>query len=156
MDAGYTADVAKITSRGAILLGKYVVCDGFDDNREVGVITHIHKDHIGYLDRCISNYYHVLCTPPTREMLICLYGEWLERRRNLIPLPFNTTYTYKEEQITLYPTEHILGSCQALVIDEFGNSKTEGILPVKYNKTIVKYKIKNNKIVEPMVRMVLG
>ena len=33
-------------------------------------------------------------------------------------------------------------------IDEFGESKTEGILPVKYEEELVKYVVKNNRIVE--------
>ena len=33
-------------------------------------------------------------------------------------------------------------------IEEFGESKTEGIMPVRYDDELVKFKIKNNKIVE--------
>ena len=33
-------------------------------------------------------------------------------------------------------------------INEFGKSKTEGILPVRYNEELVKYVIKNNRIAE--------
>jgi hypothetical protein len=35
-----------ISSKGAILLGKYVVCDGFEWDREVAIFSHIHSNHI--------------------------------------------------------------------------------------------------------------
>jgi putative mRNA 3-end processing factor len=111
---------ANITSSGAILLGNYVVCDGFEWGREVAIVTHIHADHITYFERCLGSYEFIFCSSETKELLITLKGEWLGLRRNLIALPYKKPYLYKEERITLYPAKHILGSAQVLVEDKDG------------------------------------
>jgi len=111
---------ASITRQGAVLLGKYVVCDGFEWDREVAVVTHIHADHITHFERCLGYYDLIFCSPETKELLITLEGNWLRLRRNLISLPYENPYAYKEERITLYPARHILGSSQVLVEDQDG------------------------------------
>ena len=111
---------AGVTREGAVLLGKYVVCDGFDWDREVSIVTHIHADHMAHFEKCLGYYELILCSPETKELLITLEGDWLRLRRNLISLPFENPYAYKEESITLYPAKHILGSAQVLVENQDG------------------------------------
>jgi len=120
MDITSLEQKAGITPQGAVLLGKYVVCDGFDWDREVSVITHIHSDHIKHFETCLGYYNLIFCSPETKELLITLEGDWLRLRRNLIALPYDNPYTYKEERITLYPAKHILGSAQVLIEEEDG------------------------------------
>lgn len=117
-DIPFLEQKASITRQGAILLGKYVVCDGFHWDREVCIITHIHADHTAEFERSLGYYHAILCSSETKELLITLEGDWLRLRRNLIPLPYEKPYTYKEECITLCPARHMLGSAQVLVEDE--------------------------------------
>ncbi len=119
-DIAFLQRKASITSSGAILLGSHFVCDGFDWDREVAIVTHIHADHITHFERCLGVYDFIFCSPETKELLITLKGNWLRLRRNLIVLPYKKPYTFKDERITLYPAKHILGSSQVLVEDRDG------------------------------------
>jgi len=119
-DIAFLQRKASITSSGAILLASHVVCDGFEWEREVAIVTHIHADHIAHFERCLGFYDLILCSPETKELLIALKGDWLRLRRNLITLPYKKPYAYKEESITLYPAKHILGSAQVLVENQEG------------------------------------
>jgi len=119
-DISFLERKASITSSGAILLGNYVVCDGFEWDREAAIVTHIHADHITHFERCLRTYELIFCSPETKELLMALKGEWLRLHRNLIALPYKKPYAHKEESITLYPAKHILGSAQVLVEDKDG------------------------------------
>lgn len=119
-DISFLEQKVSITQQGAALLGKYVVCDGFDWDREVAIVTHVHKDHIAHFDECHGYYKLNFCSPETKELLIALRGEWLRLKRNVIALPYKESYPYKEERITLYPARHILGSSQVLVENQDG------------------------------------
>jgi putative mRNA 3-end processing factor len=112
---------ASVTNNGSILLGKYVVCDGFEWDREAAVFTHIHADHIKHFETCLGVYDVILCSPETEQLLMGLKGKMsLEMRRNLITLPCKQAYNYKDECITLYPNKHMLGAVQVLVQDGEG------------------------------------
>jgi Cft2 family RNA processing exonuclease len=115
-DPPFLEQKAGVTKNGSILLGKYVVCDGFEWDREVAVFTHIHADHIKYFETCLGVYDVILCSPQTKELLMALKGKAsLEIRRNFVALPCRQAYDYKDERITLYPSKHILGAVQVLV-----------------------------------------
>ena len=119
-DISFLEQKVSITKQGAVLLGKYVVCDGFDWDREIAIVTHIHSDHTAHFERCLGYYDIIFCSPETKELLITLEGEWLRLRRNLIALPYENAYPHREERVTLYPAKHILGSAQVLVEDQDG------------------------------------
>jgi len=119
-DTSFLEQKAGITSSGAVLLGRYVVCDGFEWDREVAVVTHIHADHIRHFERCLGSCDLILCSPETKELLVALKGDWLGLRRNLINLSCGIPYAYKEERVTLFPARHILGSTQVLVENQDG------------------------------------
>lgn len=119
-DISFLEQKVSITKQGAVLLGKYVVCDGFDWDREIAIVTHIHSDHTAHFERCLGYYDIIFCSPETKELLITLEGDWLRLRRNLISLSYENPYPYKEECITLHPARHILGSSQVLVEDQDG------------------------------------
>lgn len=111
---------AKINNDGAILLGKYVACDGFDWNCSVGVVTHAHGNHIQGLETSLGVYDQILTTEPTREILIAIKGDWLKFRMNLKPFPYRTQFKFIDEKIMLFPSKHMLGSAQVLVEDANG------------------------------------
>jgi len=122
-DTNYLAQKAKIAGEeaGAILLGEYVTCDGYEWDREVAVCTHFHSDHTMDFHKWLHYCELILCSPETKELLITLErDEGLRLRGYFKGLAYGTPYLYKGEQITLYPTRHILGSAQVLVEDEKG------------------------------------
>lgn len=108
----------KVLRKGAILLGKSVVCDGFDWHRPVGVVTHVHSDHIQEFETSLGFCDPILTSPPTKDLIVALKGDHLLLRRNLQSINFRTPLTYFDERITLYKTNHILGASQVLVENE--------------------------------------
>ncbi len=107
---------ASILQDGTILLGKSVVCDGYYENRITAVFTHIHTDHISYFETALGMCDKILVSKPTFDLLVALKGEPISYRSNLAPMDFNTSYYNKlGEKITLYQSNHILGSSQVLV-----------------------------------------
>lgn len=106
---------AIITQTGAILLGRYIACDGFEWGRSIGAITHAHWDHISELEKSLGYCEKILMTEATRDLLIAIKGDWLLFRTNLNSLPYRTVFEYEDEKITLYPAEHMLGAAQVLV-----------------------------------------
>jgi putative mRNA 3-end processing factor len=113
---------ASVTIEGSILLGKHVVCDTFQKGRPLAVFTHIHSDHmIGFASALGVFGTGVLVSVPTRDLLVALEGRHLLRRTNFVALNWGSKYTCSEDNVTLYPTQHILGSSQVLVEDRDGN-----------------------------------
>ncbi len=106
---------AEIKPNGSILLGKYCVCDGFDWDRSLRIISHVHGDHLSRFERSLGFCDQILLTPESRDLLIAMKGDWLRFRKNLTPLPVHQEFDYRDEDITLYPSKHILGSAQILV-----------------------------------------
>jgi len=134
--------MASINEDGAILMGKYLSCDGFDDKRIAGILTHFHGDHIENLESSLQNYGKIFVTPATRNVLIAIKGDWLEIRRNLVSKNFFDSFDYRDERITFYPTTHTLGSAQILVetddcrILNTGDFR-EGTVPIEVDILIV-------------------
>ncbi len=60
---------AKVTDKGAVLLGDNVACDAFDDKRPLRVVTHAHADHLGGLKSSLKKCAKVLLTPATRDLI---------------------------------------------------------------------------------------
>jgi len=133
---------ASITKTGAILMGKYLCCDGFSENSDAGILTHFHGDHIDDLEFCLHFYKDIFVTPATRDVLIAIKGNWLEIKSNLKERAFYETFYYRDDRITFYPTIHTLGSAQILVeTDECRILNTgdfrEGTIPVQADILIV-------------------
>ena len=128
---------ADIIGDGSILLGKHTVCDGARRGRRIAVFTHIHRDHTGLFDMAIQECSHVFMTRPTLEMMYALknrdmgvspecyfggrhvraldYGEPVRPKLD----PFSPGSAYGD-RITLFPSQHMLGSCQVLVVEDDG------------------------------------
>lgn len=109
-----------INKAGAVLLGKHVACDGTIVERSISVISHAHGDHLKGFESALAFCDAVLMSPETRDLLIADRGNWLLRRRNLIGLSYRKPFSYKDERITLYPVNHMLGSCQVLLENRDG------------------------------------
>jgi len=111
---------AGVTERGAVLLGKYVACDAFDENKPLRVVTHVHADHTGGLSQSLKTCEKVLMTSATRDLVEVMRGPLLFKRGNVETLEYGRTIHYDDEQVTLFKADHILGAAQVLVEDAEG------------------------------------
>ena len=109
------ADVSKL---GAVLLGKHVACDAYDEARPIRVVTHAHADHMVGLGKSLKNCEVTIMTPATKDMIDALKGpRWLARG-TVKTLDYGEPFTYEDETLTLHYADHILGTAQALVEDK--------------------------------------
>ncbi len=111
---------ASVTRNGAVLLGKYVACDGFDETRPLRIVTHAHADHLTGLRRSLKDCRIVIMTPATKGLIDVLKGPSYLTAGNVKTLEYGTTLVYKDERISLHYVDHILGSAQVLVKDADG------------------------------------
>jgi putative mRNA 3-end processing factor len=103
---------------GAVLLGKNVACDAYDEARPIRVVTHAHADHMVGLGKSLKNCEVTIMTPATRDMIDALKGpRWLARG-TVKTLDYGEPVTYEDETLTLHYADHILGTAQALVEDK--------------------------------------
>jgi putative mRNA 3-end processing factor len=151
-------DLAKITKKGAILLGKYLCCDGFDIQRSAGAITHFHGDHIVGFEECLSTYKNIFVSELTRDLLIAVKGDWLKYRANLIAKPYLAPFDYEDERITLIPAKHVLGSTQILVetggkkVIFTGDFRSEETVPVKADVLVIESSFGDPSLVRTYAR----
>ncbi|MGD9130689.1 MAG: MBL fold metallo-hydrolase [Candidatus Bathyarchaeota archaeon] len=109
---------ADVTKSGAVLLGKHVACDAYDESRPIRVVSHAHADHMVGLGKSLKNCEVTVMTPATRDMIDALKGpRWLARG-TVKTLDYGEKFTYKDETLTLHFADHILGTAQALVEDK--------------------------------------
>jgi len=129
---------AAVKRNGSILLGKHTVCDGASHKRKIGVFTHIHEDHICMFNEALHNCSDIFVSKPTLDMLAALEmnyehdmdtGLYFEGR-HVQALDFNKTIRPKLDKysinsdygdtLTLYESNHVLGSSQVLVKTDDG------------------------------------
>lgn len=113
-------DKATITQKGAVLLGKSVACDAFDETRPIRVVTHAHADHMIGLNQSLRTCEKTLMTPATRDLIAVLRGPLLLMGGSVETLDYGKTIRHGEEQITFFRADHILGAAQVLVKDAQG------------------------------------
>lgn len=111
---------AAINGRGAILLGKCVACDSFDDARPLRVVTHVHYDHLTGLQQSLRKCEAVIMTAATRDLLEAMRGRWSLMSSNVKTLSFEEPLICEDEKLTLHFADHILGTAQVLVEDSDG------------------------------------
>lgn len=114
------ATKATITQKGAILLGKYVACDAFDETKPLKVITHAHADHMMGLQQSLKASEKILMTKATKDLIDVLRGSLFLMGGFVETLDYNRTIQHEEEHITFFPADHILGAAQVLVEDAEG------------------------------------
>jgi len=111
---------ATITQQGAVLLGRNVACDAFDESRPLRVVTHAHADHMIGLQQSLRTCEKVLMTKATKDLIdvmrnpLFLMGGFVET------LDHGKTIQYEEERITFFSADHILGAAQVFVEDAEG------------------------------------
>lgn len=111
---------ASVSKNGAVLLGKNVACDSYDNTRPIRAVTHAHYDHLGGLQQSLRRCKAVVMTPATRDLLTVLRGQASLTRGNVYALNHGETLKYDGERVTLHPADHILGAAQVLVEDHDG------------------------------------
>jgi putative mRNA 3-end processing factor len=111
---------AKVTRRGAILLGNHVACDAYEENRPLRIVTHAHADHTGGLRWSLRECKKVLMTEATRDLIDVLEGPLGPRIKNIEPVEYDKPLRFDGERITLFKAQHILGAAQVLVEAENG------------------------------------
>jgi len=117
-EAPNTQSKANVTKRGAILLGKHVACDAYEEARPIRVVTHAHADHMVGLGKSLKNCELSIMTPATKDLIDALKGPgWLARGK-VKTLDYGEAFTYDNETLTLHYADHILGTAQALVEDK--------------------------------------
>lgn len=111
---------ATVTQKGAVLLGKYVACDAFDETKPLRVVTHAHADHMIGLRQSLNTSEKVLMTKATKDLIDVLRGPLFLMSGFVETLDYNKTIQYEEERITFFSADHILGAAQILVEDAEG------------------------------------
>jgi len=111
---------ADVTAKGAVLLGKYVACDAFDDSMPLRVVTHAHADHMMGLRRSLRMCEKVLMTEATKDLIDVLRGPLFLMGGFVETLDYSKTIQHGEERITFFRADHILGAAQVLVEDAEG------------------------------------
>ncbi|MFQ5836405.1 MAG: exonuclease [Candidatus Bathyarchaeia archaeon] len=108
---------ATVTTKGAVLLGKHVACDAFDETKPIRVVTHVHSDHMIGLRQSLGHCEAVVMTPATKDLIDAMKGPRFLMRGNVKTLDYGEAFTYEDEQLTLHYADHILGAAQVLVED---------------------------------------
>jgi len=111
---------ADVTAKGAVLLGKYVACDAFNESMPLRVVTHAHADHMVGLRKSLRECEKVLMTKATKDLIDVLRGPLFLMGGYVETLDYGETLQYGEEQITFFRADHILGAAQVLVEDVEG------------------------------------
>lgn len=111
---------ASVTEEGAILLGEQVACDAFDFARPLRIVTHAHQDHLYGLKNSLQKCDSVIMTSATRDLLGVLYSKHFLAKGKIRTSEYRESISFDGERITLYPSNHVLGSAQVLVEDDEG------------------------------------
>lgn len=111
---------ATVTQRGAILLGKNVACDAFDESRPLRIVTHAHADHTIGLRQSLTTCEKVLMTKATKDLIDVMRGPLFLMGGFVDALDYGKNLQYEEERISFFRADHILGATQVLVEDAEG------------------------------------
>lgn len=117
-EASHIKSKADVTKLGAVLLGKHVACDAYDESRPIRVVTHAHADHMIGLGKSLKNCEVTVMTPATSDLIDALKGPRFLSKGTVKTLDYGETFTYEDETLTLHYADHILGTAQALVEDK--------------------------------------
>ena len=109
---------ATVTTKGAVLLGKHVACDGFDETRPLRVVTHAHSDHMLGLHQSLKQCEAVVMTPATKDLIDAMKGPRFLMKGTVKTLDYGEDFICEDDQLTLHYANHILGTAQVLVEDE--------------------------------------
>ncbi|GBF08323.1 conserved hypothetical protein [Aeropyrum pernix] len=108
---------ARVTSKGAILLGCSFAADAYH-RRPVRIVTHAHEDHMKGLSRSVRESLLIIATPYTFRFLEVLGKRVPPEKR--VELPYGASLDFDGERVTLVKARHIAGSAQVLVETSHG------------------------------------
>ena len=104
-----------VLASGAVCLGQSVVCDGFISGYRFRVQTHLHDDHMMDFDRS-KGIQQLFLSPETFALLVAERNFDLEYRTNLHRIDRGNAHQLEDgSNLTLLPSEHMLGACQVSV-----------------------------------------
>ena len=112
---------ARVSPRGAVLLGDSVACDAFDESKPIRVVTHAHADHLMGLKSSLRSCSKVLMTTATRDLAEVMNGPLELRADPVETVEYGEAVEHDGERVTLFKANHILGAAQVLVEDKGGN-----------------------------------
>ena len=114
----------KITSDGAVCLGRSLVCDGFEPKLCAAVFTHIHHDHIGRAFGKCMHQYQVYASKTTSDLLEALTEDEYRHRTQFKAIEYGDPHPLKcgvhTDYVTLIESTHMLGSSQVLLTTHDG------------------------------------
>jgi len=111
---------ATITNKGAVLLGKSVACDAFDESKPLRVVSHAHADHMIGLQQSLRTCEKVLMTKATKDLIDGMMGPLFLMIGFVETLDYDKAIQYEEESIMFFHADHILGAAQVLIEDAEG------------------------------------
>ncbi len=114
------SEKARVSERGAVLLGKTVACDAFDETRSLRVVTHAHADHLVGLRRSMRHCEKVVMTAATKDLTEVMNGPLALADGSVETLDYGETIQHGGERVTLFKADHILGAAQVLVESKRG------------------------------------
>ena len=111
---------ATVTHKGAVLLGKNVACDAFDESKPLRIVTHAHADHTMGLQHSLRTCQKILMTKTTKDLIDIMMGPLFLMGGFVETLDYGKTSQIEEERLTFFKADHILGAAQVLVEDAEG------------------------------------
>jgi len=111
---------ASIGEKGAVLLGRHVACDSFEENKPLRVVTHAHYDHMIGLLQSLKKCEAVVMTSATKDLIDVMKGPLFLMTGNVKTLAYGEALTHRKDRLTLHRSDHILGAAQVLVEDVEG------------------------------------
>ena len=106
-----------VLESGTVCLGTKVVCDGFAEDYPYRIQTHIHDDHMREFDRS-KGLQDLYMSPETYDLLVADRNAELIYRDNLHQIQRGrevAQYLNNGLQLSLLPSNHMLGSCQVML-----------------------------------------
>ena len=114
-----TEDLASITCRGAVIVGRSLSIDGHEGNR-LRVVTHAHSDHMVDIAESIRNSPRIIAHPATFEIMEIL-GVTIPRDK-VYKVEYGEKIDLRDGVVRILRSKHILGSIQVLYTLENGIS----------------------------------
>ncbi|KKK56675.1 hypothetical protein LCGC14_3062140, partial [marine sediment metagenome] len=103
-----------VNSRGAVILGPEVVCDGFRYNAKCRVQTHVHTDHMDNFDTS-KGHQDIYVSNESYDLLVLEKNADLPYRNNFISLNYSEPNGVGDCEIELISSGHMLGTVQTKV-----------------------------------------
>lgn len=100
-----------IEKGGAIILDRYVVCDGYHSGAAIHVVTHSHLDHLGGIKESLKQKILIM-TQATKDLIEAIYRR--ELKGNILTIPYEHRFILPNDELILYKADHIIGAAQVL------------------------------------------